>query len=69
MPQPLIAPLPPNLDLADGYVVRFNALDPATGAQVTGVLVSNALVYVYSDTASSPQQLESGPFTLLPAST
>lgn len=37
MPQPLIASLPLDLVLASGYVLRVNAIDPSTGAQVTGV--------------------------------
>lgn len=42
MAQALTGGLPPNLVLPSGYVVRLNALDPTTGAQVTGVRVTNA---------------------------
>ena len=41
MPQPLIANLPLDLILASGYVIRFTALDPATGAAITGVRVTD----------------------------
>jgi len=40
MPQPLKAGLPPNLDLTGNFVVRMTALDPTTGAVVSGVTVS-----------------------------
>lgn len=46
MPQPLIAALPNDLILASGYQVRFNALDPATGAQITGVRVTDVAFQV-----------------------
>lgn len=45
MPIPLIAGLPPDLDLPDGYIIRFNALDPNTGAAVTGVVVQNVSIF------------------------
>ena len=37
---PLIAGLPPDLDLPGGYTFRFDAVDPVSGATVSGVLVS-----------------------------
>jgi hypothetical protein len=37
--------MPQLLDLPDGYIVRWNALDPATGAAVTGVVVSNVSIF------------------------
>jgi hypothetical protein len=46
VPQPLIAGLPPDLDLSAGYVVRLNALDPATGLEVSGVALSDVSVFV-----------------------
>lgn len=45
MPVPLIAGLPPDMDLPDGYIVRFNALDPTSGAAVTGVVVSDVSIF------------------------
>lgn len=41
MPQPLVAGLPPDLVLSAGYVVRLTALDPASGAVVSGVTVAD----------------------------
>ena len=46
MPQPLIAALPLDLILASGYVIRFNALSPSTGAQITGVRVTDVAFQV-----------------------
>ena len=40
MSAPLVAGLPPDLDLDGGYTLRFDAVDPATGATVSGVTVS-----------------------------
>ena len=45
MPKPLVAAMPPDLDLPDGYIVRFNALDPSTGAHVAGVVVENVSIF------------------------
>lgn len=46
MPIPLIAGLPPDCVLSAGYVVRLTALDPATGATVSGVNLQNVSVFV-----------------------
>ncbi len=46
MPQPLIAGLPPDCELEAGYTIRVTALDPATGAQVTGVQLSDVSLFV-----------------------
>lgn len=36
----------PNLTLADAYTVEFAATDPTTGADVTGVDVSNVSILI-----------------------
>lgn len=66
MPQPLIAGLPPGLDLPAGYVVRVTALDPSSGAAVTGVTVSNFALYVRNLVGTDSTDLQSGPFLLVP---
>lgn len=66
MPIPLTAPMPPGLDLRDGWTIRFNALDPDTGAEVSGVSVNNASLTIVSLTADTPDTLQSGPFVLVP---
>ena len=40
------AGLPPELIISDGYVLRFAALDPTSGAPVAGVVVSLATAEV-----------------------
>lgn len=44
MAQPLIAAMPQDLDLGGGWIVRITAVDPASGAPVTGVKVSNVVI-------------------------
>ena len=46
MAAPVTGPLAPFLTLTKGQTIRVDALDPATGAQVTGVTVSNFSVSV-----------------------
>lgn len=46
MPEPLTGGLTPNLQLTSGYEVVLTALDPTTGATVTGVVVSNVSMQV-----------------------
>lgn len=46
MPKPLIAGLPPALDLSAGYILRVTALDPTTGVAVTGVALSDVSLFV-----------------------
>lgn len=45
MAVPTDAPMPPGLDLPDGYIVQFAALDPSTGAAVSNVTVSNVSIF------------------------
>lgn len=44
--EPLIAGLPPDCELSAGYVIRIVALDPTTGATVTGVTLSDVSLFV-----------------------
>ena len=46
MAQPLIAALPLDLILASGYQIRFQALAPTSGAQITGVRVTDVAFQV-----------------------
>lgn len=63
---PLVAGLPPNLQLNDGYVVRLTAIDASTGATVSGVTVSDATIQVVNLGGGSAQLLASGPYSLVP---
>ena len=66
MPVPLLADLPPNLDLEGGYVLRITALDPATGAQVAGVKVSGVVITAVNVLGGNPADLEVGDWVLVP---
>ena len=66
MSAPLIAAMPADLDLPDGYVVTWAAIDPTTGADVSGVVVSNVSIFgTRLGTGSSGGGLV-GPFMLVP---
>ena len=66
----LTAPLAEALILADGYIIRFAAVDPTTGADVSGVKVTN--VNIDGDTQGSSSGippdiggLTAGPYLLV----
>jgi hypothetical protein len=42
---PLKAGIEDTLDLPDGYVVEWSAIDPTTGADVAGVVVTNVSLF------------------------
>lgn len=65
MAQPLTQPLPPSLELWGGCTVGVAALDPTTGAPVSGVNIANVTIEVEL-TEGSEADLESGPFMLVP---
>jgi hypothetical protein len=44
MPVPMKASIPLNVDIADGYIIRFTAISPTTGAVVPNVIVSDVSV-------------------------
>jgi len=62
----LIAGLPPELELTDGYIIRLTAIDATTGADVAGVVVNNAAIYAQNVGGGSAGDLASGPFLLVP---
>ena len=45
MAEALTASMPQLLDLPDGYVVTWAAIDPTTGADVAGVVVSDVSIF------------------------
>ena len=64
--QKLTANLPDMMDLTQSWQIVFAAVDPATGAAVTGVTVSNIGLLVDQLTPGGPIALQSGPFMLVP---
>lgn len=65
MSKPLTIALPPNIDLWGDCIVRVTALNPATGATVSGVNVKNVTLQVVQ-TAGSVEQLSQGQWKLVP---
>ena len=68
MAQKLTAALPPDLDLPSSFIVQLTAVDPNTGAVVSGVNVSNVAIVADSLTpGTSDSGFEPvGPFLLVP---
>jgi hypothetical protein len=64
MAEELIAGLPPDLELAGGYIIRLAAVDPTTGAAVSGVKVSDVSVFGTPLADTTADNLK-GPFTLV----
>lgn len=42
MGAPMVTGLPENLDIGEGYTLRYTALDPSTGAEVAAVVITAA---------------------------
>jgi hypothetical protein len=66
MAEPFVAPMPPYLDLPSGFTLRINAVDPASGNQVTGVRLTEVTVMIENLGGGSVEQMGSGPFMLVP---
>ena len=66
MAAPLKAPMAPDLDLPDGYVVEWAAIDPTTGADVAGVVVSGVSIFGTVLGSGAGSGLDFGPFMLVP---
>jgi hypothetical protein len=63
---PLLAPLPRDLDLDAGYLLRVTALDATTGAVVAGVVVSDVVIMAANLSGGAPTDLETGDWVLVP---
>ncbi len=66
MSQPLIAPMAADLDLPDGYIVTWAAVDPTTGADVSGVVVSGVSMFGTMLGTGVGGGFTVGPFMLVP---
>ena len=58
--------LPPDLDIGDGYTLRVAAHSPVTGQPMAGVTIGTVVFTVDYVGPSSPEDLSSGPFMLVP---
>ena len=56
MAQKLTAALPPDLDLPSSFIVQLTAVDPNTGAVVSGVNVSNVAIVADSLTPGTADE-------------
>lgn len=65
MAQPLIAQLPLDLDLSGNQTIRVVAVNPATGATVSGVTITNTVITGSSPTASGTITADVTPLPLL----
>jgi hypothetical protein len=68
MAQKLTASLPPDLNLPANFIIQISAVDPSTGAVVSGVKASNVAIIAEPMTPdTSDSSLEPvGPFLLVP---
>jgi hypothetical protein len=66
MAQKLTASVPPGLDLVFNYTLEWAALDPDTGDDVAGVVISQATLLVNDFGAGGGAALAVGPFILVP---
>lgn len=64
MAQKLKTGLPVGLEVAGKYTMRWRAVDPTSGADVSGVVVSNVSVFGTPDVGSIPAK--EGPYELIP---
>ncbi len=62
----LTAGMPEDLDLPDGYILTWAAIDPVTGADVSGVTVSNVSLFGTLLDAGTDTGGQLGPFMLVP---
>lgn len=62
MAKPLDISLPQDCQLSSGYTVSFEALDPTDGATVTGVVISDAVIF---GTPLGTGSLAAGPFQVV----
>lgn len=66
MAKPYDASMPAELDLTGGYTIQLTALDPGSGATVSGITVSNLVLLVNTVGATVPTDLAVGPYLLVP---
>jgi hypothetical protein len=64
--QPLTVAFPPDLKLSDAWRVTIAAVDPATGSDVSGVRITEALIEVEVLEGVGGTTLSSGPFMFVP---
>lgn len=66
MAQKLTGSMPDGMDLAFTYTIEWAALDPVTGDDVAGVVISEATMLVTQVSPGTAEDLVTGPFMLVP---
>lgn len=65
MSLPVDIGFPDNLEISDGYQIVWAAVDPTTGADVSGVVISQASVQATGPEVATPLTLTTGQPVLL----
>ena len=58
--------MPPDMDIGGGYTIRWDAVSPTDGSQITGVVVSNARIFGDANISGSAGVVPVGPYMLVP---
>lgn len=66
MAEKIDASLPAGIVIGDGWQIVFAAVDPTTGDDVAGVVVSNANVVASDSGGTTGLEQPHGPFMLVP---
>lgn len=67
MAQKIDVALPEDVVIGDGWIVEWDAVDPTTGASVSGVIVTEANVTAAdASSGGGSGAFDSGPFMLVP---
>lgn len=65
MAQKLTANLPDSLDLDEKYTLRFTAIDPNNGSNITTVNISSIQIHCDNVAGTPIELLEVGPFQIV----
>ena len=65
MAQKLDVALPDDVEIGDGWIVEWDAVDPTTGASVSGVKVSAANLTAADLSEGGGGGVEPGPFVMV----
>ena len=66
MSRAITTEIPQNIVVTGGYTLRFRAIDPTTGADVSGVKVSKVSILAQDESLSGNGSLVVGPYMLVP---
>ena len=63
---PLKTGFPPDITISSKYIVRFRAIDPTTGADIGGVLVSNPSIFATTGDSIALSPADFDPVVITP---